>query len=103
MASAPKPAPTPTAAGRFRPVRRSGLPGADSSGMWAGESDFKQFGFLMLEQLVHLRDVGVRQVFQFPLRPAYLVFARFAALDELVERVFGVPADVADRNAAVLG
>jgi hypothetical protein len=48
------------AAGRFRPVRRSCFPGADSPGMSAGKSDFKQFGFLMLEQLVHLGDVGVR-------------------------------------------
>src|SRR5690349_24806487 len=103
MASAPKPAPTPTAAGKFRPVRRSGFPDADSPGMSAGRSDFKQFGFLMLEQLVHLGHVGVREVVEFPLRPVHLVLTSVAALGELVERVLRVPADVADRDPAVLG
>src|SRR5262249_60940817 len=104
MASPPMPAPTMNAAGRFRPVRRFGFSGsADSSGMSAGTSDFKQFGFLMLEQFVHLCDVSVGEVVEFPLRPVHFVFTRVAALDELVQRVLRVPADVADRDPAVLG
>src|SRR5215467_12953920 len=36
-------------------------------------------------------------------RPVHFVFTRVAALDELVQRVLRVPADVADRDPAVLG
>src|SRR4029077_19690585 len=87
MASPPRPRPTMTAAGRLRPVRRSRFSGcAGSPGMSAGRSDLKQFGFFMFEQLVHLRDVGVGEVLEFPLRAVHLVFARVAALDQLVQR-----------------
>src|SRR5262245_10391658 len=104
MASPPMPAPTMNAAGRLRPGRLFGSScSADSSGMSAGTSDFKQFGFLMLEQFVHLCDVSVGEVVEFPLRPVHFVFTRVAALDELVQRVLRVPADVADRDPAVLG
>src|SRR5690348_17893902 len=104
MASPPRPRPTPTAAGRLRPVRRSRFSGcAGSAGLSAGRSDLKQFRFFMFEQLVHLRDIGVREVLEFPLRPAPLVFASVAGLDQLVQRVLGVPPDVADGDLALLG
>src|ERR1700733_3708238 len=70
--------------------------------VYAGLSDLEQLGFLVLEQLVDLRDVGVGQLLQLPLGTAHLVLARLAVLDHLVQRVLGVPPDVADADAAVL-
>src|SRR6516225_3885240 len=131
----PRPSPTSSAAGRFRPVREPGaglsaLPGwaaglsgppgwgvglsgplgwqaspgtTGPAGSSTGNSDLEQFGFLVLEQFVHLRHVGMGQLVEFPLRPVALVLTRVAVLDQLVQRVLAVPADVADRHPAVLG
>src|SRR5262249_53269028 len=65
-------------------------------------SDLKQLGFLVLEQLVDLRYVGASELVELPFGPTPLVFARIAALDQLVQRIFSVPADIADRDPAVL-
>src|SRR6516165_4474699 len=97
----PSSSPTPTAAGRFRPARAAGWApvglsfsasagpvfpaSAGSAAPSAGTSDLEEFGFLVLEQLVHLPHVGVGEVVKFPLGPANLVLARFPALDQLVE------------------
>src|SRR6185312_2273711 len=63
----------------------------------------EKLSFLVLEQLVYLGDIGVRELVELTLRPAAVVLARLAALDQLVERVLGVPADVPDRDPAILG
>src|SRR5215475_5703542 len=110
MARPPSSSPTPSAAGRFRPARTGarapGVPSAPGTASPAdpspGTSDLEELGFLVLEQLVHLPHVGVGELVELPLGPANLVLARVPALDQLVERVLGVPADVADRHPAVL-
>src|SRR6202042_1237833 len=121
VTSARPPSPTPTAmaTGRLRPVR----PGrcAVTSGSLTSElltselltselltsgsmptSDLEKLGFLVLEQLVHLRDVALGQLIELALRAAAVVLARVAVLDQLLDRVLGVPPDVADRDPAVL-
>jgi hypothetical protein len=45
----------------------------------------EELGFLVPEQLVYLADVVMGEVFEFPLRPAALVLARLAVLDQLVQ------------------
>src|SRR6266704_1587852 len=103
MARQPSSSPTPSAAGRFRPTRTGARapavlssPGTAPAGPSTATSDLEELGFLVLEQLVHLPHVGVGQLVEFPLCPVNLVLARFPALDQLVECVLGVPADVAD-------
>src|SRR3984957_16916617 len=112
IARPPRRTPTASAAGRFRPglsVRGSPLSWPESGGMgcWGSSSsrklDLEEFGFLVLQQLIHLGDVGVRQLIKFPLGPAAVVLPCVAALHELVDRVLGGPADVADRDPDVLG
>src|ERR1700683_5646904 len=120
VTSARPPSPTPTAmaTGRLRPVR----PGrcAVTSGSLTSElmtselltselltselltsgsmptSDLEKLGFLVLEQLVHLRDVALGQLIELALRAAAVVLARVAVLDQLLDRVLGVPPDGAD-------
>src|SRR6516165_553161 len=75
---------------------------AGSAAPSAGTSDLEEFGFLVLEQLVHLPHVGVGEIVEFPLGPVDLVLTRFPALNQLVQRVLGVAADIADRHPAVL-
>src|SRR5499427_10508482 len=110
MARPPSSSPTPSAAGRFRPARTGarapGVPSAPDAaapaGPSPGTSDLEELGFLVLEQLVHLPHVGVGELVELPLGPANLVLARVPALDQLVQRVLGIAADVADRHPAVL-
>src|SRR5215469_6682173 len=66
-------------------------------------SHLEQLGFLVLEQLVDLPDVGVGELLEVTLRPAHLVLAGLAVLHHLVQRVLGVAPDVADGDAAVFG
>src|SRR5262249_4316548 len=67
-----------------------------------GHLDLEELGFLVLEQLVHLRLVGVSEIVELALGAVHLVLARVAVLHHLVQRVLGVPPDVPDRDAAVL-
>src|ERR1700733_724424 len=72
-------------------------------GSWRSKLDLEEFGFLVFEQLVDLRHIAVGEIFEFALSPAYVVLARVAVLDQLVEGVLGMPPDIADGDAAVLG
>src|SRR4249920_27710 len=71
----PSTTPTPSAAGRFRPartgVRAPSVPSSPgttgSAAPSAGTSDLEEFGFLVLEQLVHLPHVGVGEIVELPL------------------------------------
>src|SRR5262249_21933348 len=123
---APRPAPTAAAAGRLRPDRddRSSAgwaacpaslsaPGISLAWAvgplsmswpcsWRSKLDLEELGFLVLEQLVHLRDVGVRQIVELALGPAHVVLPRVPVLGQLVEGVLRVPPDVADGDPAVL-
>src|SRR5690606_4272991 len=65
-------------------------------------SDLEQLGLLVLEHLVDLGDVLLGELVELLLRPPGLVLADLALLDQLVEGVLGVAADVAHRDAAVL-
>src|SRR6185437_10402004 len=111
MARPPSRAPTPMATGRLRPVLvRAGVD-ADSVTSSGGPDasclrcklDLEELGFLVLEQLVHLTHVAVSQLFELALGAAAVILARLAGLDQLVDRVLGVAADVADGDPAVLG
>src|ERR1035438_391132 len=116
-ARAPKARPTASAAGRLRParpdLRSPPLPGSSSRPGWPsgpgpsrrpeGNLHLEELGFLVPEQVVHLPYVGVGEVVEFPFRAMHIVLARVAGLAELVQRVLGVPADITDRDPAVLG
>src|SRR6266481_2354960 len=126
----PSSKPTAMAAGRFRPVLArlgagggagsGGVPGCRSASCCTSATlarqtggrqprslaerlDLEELCFLVLQQLVDLRSVCVRQVIQLTFGPATLVLASLTALHQLVDRVLAVPADVADRHPAVLG
>ena len=129
--SAPSPTPTPMAAGRLRPARRVGGVGGGRQpapaaachraspaparalgrgsdmvlmcGVTGGTSDLEQLGFLVLEQLVDGVDVLLASGRRAPSRRGGLVLAGLAVLDQLVELVLGLAADVADRDLGVLG
>src|SRR5215469_6220766 len=94
----------PVSAGAAVPVSAAAAfrASAGSAAPSTGTSDLEELGFLVLEQLVHLPHVGVGEIVEFPLGPVDLVLTRFPAFDQLVQRVLGVPADVADRHPAVL-
>src|SRR5882672_4287566 len=79
----------------------SGLAEPDSS-CPRRKLDLEKLGFLVLEQLVHLAHVAVRELVEVALGAVAVVLAGLAVLDQLVDRVLGVPADVADRDPAVL-
>src|SRR5579875_2895748 len=101
------PAPMPMATGRFRPARPGPFDGAGTSrslsSTTAGPgSDFQQFGFLGLQRLVDLLDVPVRRRLELFLRALDLVLAGLAVAGQVVERLLGVPPDVADRDPALL-
>ena len=73
---------------------------------WTGErrtSDLEQLGFLVLEQLVDRVDVLLGQRVELLLGAGAVVLADLAVLDELVELLLGLAADVADRDLGVLG
>jgi hypothetical protein len=57
----------------------------------------------VFEQLVNLRHVLLGGLVQLALGPADVVLPGVTVLDHLVERVLGVPPDVADGDPAVLG
>src|SRR5262252_7414777 len=102
----PSAVPMAAATGRLRPVRLGLRSLTGPASPWASSSCRKlyleELGFLVFKQLVYLCDIGVREIVELPFRPAPLVLARIAALDQLVERVLGVPADVANGDPAVL-
>src|SRR5215210_1535022 len=128
--TAPSATATARAAGRLRParLRRSGGAttsiGTGSSGevvaapspvgccaagsvfgsasTVVSSSDLEQLGFLVPEQLVDRADVLVGDLFELLLTAPRLVLADLAVLDQAVEPVLGVPADVADRDLGVL-
>src|ERR1039457_864089 len=81
-----------------------GSPSVPGSPCWLGGNLYlEELGFLVPEQVVHLPHVGVGEIVEFPFRPVHIVLACVTALDELVQRILGMPADVADRDLAVLG
>src|ERR1022692_2919334 len=81
-----------------------GSPSVPGSPCWLGGNLYlEELGFLVPEQVVHLPHVGVCEIVEFPFRPMHIVLAYVTALDELVQRILGMPADVADRDLAVLG
>ena len=104
--------PTAIAAGRLRPARdflRFGLPPSSGEGapvdplMRTVLSDLEQLGFLVLEQSsIMATCLAVRSSSAFSARRTSSSPASPSLL-ELVERVLGVPADVAHRDARVLG
>src|SRR5919112_917086 len=128
--SAPRPRPTPIAAGRFRPaprrrrwdstdsvatrppppvaaVRPAPCPAARDavpppSCPPARGSDLEQLGFLVLDHLVDRRHVPVGCLVELLPRPPDLVLAGLAVPRHLVQRVLGVPADVADGDLGLL-
>src|SRR5260221_14137522 len=122
-APATRAAPTAIATGRLRPVvipfglgeaevapAGAAVPGGTSSeGAPEGvvrvltPLHLQQFGFLVLEQLLNLADVSVGQILELALGAAHVVLAGLAVLHQLVQRVLGVTADVANGDAAVLG
>src|SRR5690348_7377007 len=53
--------------------------------------DLEKLGFLVLEQLVHLAYIAVRELVELALGAAAVVLAGLAVLDQLVDRVLGVP------------
>src|SRR5580700_10164588 len=99
----PRTTPTPMATGRLRPARPLGFSESLASSAAVVTLDLEELGFLVLEQLVDLRLVGMGEVVEFALGPVHVVLARVPALDHLVQGVFGVTPDVPDRDAAVLG
>src|SRR5580658_8669593 len=116
--SAPATRATPTAAatGRLRPVvmpfglgeavspdAEAAPAGADVPGGASSEgapegvvrevltpSHLEELGFLVLEQLLDLADVGVGQVLELTLGAAHVVLPGLAVLHQLVQRVLGV-------------
>src|SRR5690242_8738009 len=69
----------------------------------AGTSDFEDLGLLGLQRAVDLADRRVGELLQLALGPVLLVLADIPALAQLAEVLHGVAADVADRDAALLG
>src|SRR3954447_25509574 len=98
--SAPRPRPTAIATGRLRPARPGLAVGV--SVMSAGSSDLEQLCFLVLERLVGLLDVLVRDLLELLLGARDVVLADLTVASELVERLLRVPADVADGHPALL-
>src|SRR6478672_1366773 len=121
MIAAPSTTPDAMAAGSLRPARLGGATGGEGvagvreacgddgssdsvmSGGLRRSSDLEQLGFLVLEHLVDLVGVLLGDAVETLLRTGYVVLADLAVLLELLERLLGVAADVADRHAAVLG
>src|SRR5215213_8654985 len=68
----------------------------------AGASNFHDFGFFVLHQLVDRLRVLVGQLLHLGLPAPLLVVADLAVLDQLLEMLHHVPADVPDRDLAVL-
>src|SRR5579884_1705678 len=66
-------------------------------------SDLEDLFFLGLQQLVELRDAEVGDLLQLDFGPVLVVRAGLAGLFELAQVVHDVAADVADRDAALLG
>src|SRR4051812_9484681 len=102
MMTAPKPTPTPIAAGRLRPAREAGAEGALIPLVEARSSDLEQLGFLVLDQVVDLGDVPVGDRLQLLLGAGDVVLAHLAVLGQLVQGVLRAAADVADGHARLL-
>src|SRR5262247_1256995 len=85
-------------AARVRPRRRE-LRGALS---FDTPSDLEQFGFLVLEHVVDLRDIPMGQVVELLLGAVHLVLTRLAILGQSVEGVLRVPPHVTDGDSGVL-
>src|SRR5215212_2419283 len=95
-----------TAAGRSRPARPWSFCAGDGAGGPAASvmcSDLEKLGFLVLEQVVDRVRVELGHRVETLLRTGDVVLARLAVLLELLQPLLGVPAQVADRDAAVLG
>src|SRR6478672_1728199 len=107
-----------TAARRSRPARPWSFLIASAGGSiggWGGPaaggsevvmvagSDLEQLGFLVLEQVVDLVGVGLGHRVEALLGPGHVVLADLAVLLELLQALLGRAADVAHRDAAVLG
>src|SRR3954463_7017199 len=97
------PARCPSTTGSPRAVAQRPFPSVMMATYRAGTSDLEDLGFLGLEQRVELADLLVREPLQLGLAAMLLVRPRLARLLELAQVVHAVAADVADRDAAVLG
>src|SRR5580698_9646367 len=104
---APIARPMANATGRLRPARPTPPESSDAAGRsltsTTGLSNLEQFRFLGPQRLVDGLDVTVRCLLELLLGPFDVVLAGLSVFGELVECFLGVPADVADRDPAVLG
>src|SRR5207244_854169 len=99
-----------TAFGRSRPARPCSF-GTGSFCTWssgAGRSawvisDLDELGFLVLEEVVDLVGVGLGHRVETLLGARDVVLADLSVLLQLLQALLGVPAQVADRHATVLG
>src|SRR3954447_16752647 len=97
------PARWPSTTGSPRACAQRPLPSVMMATYCAGTSDLEDLGFLGLQQLVELRDLLVGELLELRLGAVLLVRAGLPGLLELAQVVHAVAADVADRDAAVLG
>src|ERR1700751_2593050 len=81
----------------------SGLTSVPVPGTEANRLDLHHFGLFVLEQLVDLLRVLVRQLLHAALGPMLVVGADLSGVDELLEVLHGVSPDLAHRDSVALG